>query len=132
LDNIKNDEYWIDKLSKSEFDVCRKKGTEYPFTGKYDKFYENGIYICKCCKKPLFSSKSKFDSGSGWPSFYESIENGAIKYEEDGSLAVKRVEILCSNCNAHLGHVFDDGFGTPTNKRYCVNSISLEFKESGE
>lgn len=116
-----------DKLSDLEYKVCRQKATEPPFSGKYDDFYENGVYSCKCCGTPLFKSDEKFNAGCGWPSFYASIDDECIKYDEDISLGMVRVEITCKKCGSHLGHVFDD---VPIKRRYCVNSVSLDFKEA--
>ena len=120
-----SEEYWERKLSKKEFDILRKGGTELPYTGKYNNHFEDGIYVCKGCDKPLYKSKSKFDSGCGWPSFDECIEN-SIEYKKDYKIGVLRIEILCSNCGGHQGHVFNDG-PTKTNQRYCVNSASIDF-----
>lgn len=116
---------WTEKLSPEEFDVLRNKGTERPYTGKYNMHFENGTYLCKGCGTELFDSATKFDSGCGWPSF-DKAKEGAIRYETDRTLGMKRVEIICNNCDGHLGHVFDDG-PTETGQRYCVNSLSLEF-----
>ena len=126
-----SDSNWKDKLSQEEYHVTRCGGTEPPFTGKYYKHDENGTYNCNCCKKPLFSSDVKYDSGSGWPSFYDAVDKSAIKEIEDNSLGMKRVEIKCSKCDAHLGHVFPDG-PNPTGMRYCVNSLSLDFDKDDE
>jgi len=112
-------------LTAEEKNVILNKGTEYPFTGKYDKFYENGIYFCKQCDEPLFSSDSKFNSGSGWPSFDDSIKDKVSEVlDKDGM----RIEIICSNCKAHLGHIFKGENITNKNARFCVNSISLIHK----
>ena len=121
----KTEEYWEKKLSKKEYDILRQGGTELPYTGKYNNHFEDGIYVCKGCGKPLYKSKSKFDSGCGWPSFDECIKN-SIEYKKDYKIGVLRIEILCSNCGGHQGHVFNDG-PTKTNQRYCVNSASIDF-----
>ena len=130
----KPDEEWRAQLSSEEYNVCRKKGTERPFTGKYNSCYDQGTYVCVCCGNPLFSSDAKFDSGTGWPSFHSAITDDAIREEEDVSLFMRRTETLCKNCDAHLGHVFPDG-PPPTGLRYCMNSIALKLipkKESLE
>ncbi len=116
---------WKSKLSPEAYEVLREKGTEAPYSGKYNMHFENGTYVCKACGEELFDSKTKFDSGCGWPSF-DKAKAGAVRYEPDHTLGMKRVEILCNNCDGHLGHVFDDG-PTETGQRYCVNSLSLEF-----
>ena len=121
----KTEEYWEKNLSKKEFQILREGGTEQPYTGKYNNHFEDGVYICKGCGKPLYKSKSKFDSGCGWPSFDECIKN-SIEYKKDFKIGVLRIEILCSNCGGHQGHVFNDG-PTKTNQRYCVNSASIDF-----
>lgn len=121
----KTDLEWKDTLSQEEYHVCREGGTEPPFTGKYWDCKEDGIYRCRCCEEALFSSDTKYDSGSGWPSFYAAIENGKITERPDTSLGMTRTEILCANCGAHLGHLFPDG-PRPTRQRYCVNSLSLK------
>lgn len=121
---------WKEKLSNDEYHVSRNKGTERPFTGKYNMHFENGIYVCRGCGTDLFYSTTKFESGCGWPSFDQAIA-GKVRYETDHSLGMKRVEILCNNCDGHLGHVFDDG-PTQTGQRYCVNSLSLEFNPKSQ
>jgi len=119
---------WKEVLTAEQYRILRKKGTEPPFTGKYLKNKEEGTYVCAACGNPLFSSKTKFDSGSGWPSFWEAIENENIELKIDSSFGMNRIEVLCSKCGGHLGHVFDDG-PKPTGKRYCINSASLDFKK---
>ena len=121
----KTEEYWEKKLSKKEYNILREGGTELPYTGKFNNHFEDGVYVCKGCGKPLYKSKSKFDSGCGWPSFDECIKN-SIEYKKDFKIGVLRIEILCSNCGGHQGHVFNDG-PTKTNQRYCVNSASIDF-----
>lgn len=119
---------WKKKLSKEEYHILREKGTEAPFIGKYLKNYKKGEYICVACGNKLFSSDTKYDSGSGWPSFWEPKYKENVKTRRDNSLFMSRTEVLCSKCGGHLGHVFDDG-PMPTRKRYCINSIALKFKE---
>ena len=119
---------WKEILSEDKFRVLRKKATEPPFTGKLLYNKEKGVYVCAGCKNPLFSSDTKFDSGSGWPSFWDVISEGSVDLKPDYSLGMKRIEVLCSKCGGHLGHVFDDG-PKPTGKRFCINSISLGFKK---
>jgi len=124
------DEQWREKLTAEEYRVCRQKGTEHPFTGEYCDNKRQGKYLCKCCDKELFSSETKYDSGSGWPSFDRPANEEIIRYEGDNTLGMTRVEIMCDNCGSHLGHVFDDGPRETTGKRYCVNSASLNFEEA--
>lgn len=123
---MKPDEYWRERLSDEEFRVCRKQGTEAPFSGKLLHNRETGIYACTCCNTPLFSSSNKYDSGCGWPSFDAPINNAVIRYLEDQSHGMVRTEIRCAACDSHLGHVFPDGPKT-TGERFCVNSVSLIF-----
>ena len=123
-----DDEQWRARLSPEEYRVCREKGTEPPFSGEYYHNRRAGRYLCKCCGESLFDSADKYDSGSGWPSFDKPVDDGAIRYEEDNSLGMQRVEIMCERCGCHLGHVFPDGPRETTGQRFCVNSLSLEFE----
>ncbi len=124
----KTSEEWKEQLSPEQYNICINKGTEPPFSGKYCESKEKGIYKCTCCGEPLFNSNTKFDSGSGWPSFWEPISEGKIENISDASLGMVRTEVNCNKCGAHLGHVFDDG-PKPSNLRYCINSISLDLKK---
>ena len=122
---------WKSILTKEEFFVCRNKGTEPAFSGTFNKFYKDGTYVCKCCGVKLFSSTQKYDSGSGWPSFTQPIQENAIKYHKDISFGMVRVEVLCNTCDAHLGHVFPDG-PEPSGLRYCINSESMVLDKTDE
>jgi peptide-methionine (R)-S-oxide reductase len=122
-------EEWKEKLTPEQFVICRNKGTERAFTGKYLECKSNGVYHCVCCGNALFKSETKFDSGTGWPSFWDQITTDSIEKITDRSHGMVRVEVVCKSCAAHLGHVFEDG-PQPTGLRFCINSISLELKES--
>ena len=124
----KSEKEWKRELSKDQFVILRKKGTEPPFTGVYLDNKEKGLYRCAGCHAPLFSSDTKFDSGSGWPSFWKPYSKDAVEEREDTSHGMRRIEVVCRRCGGHLGHVFPDG-PAPTNLRYCINSLSLEFQK---
>lgn len=123
----KTDGEWRKILTPEQFAVLRGKATEAPFSGKYDGLYADGVYACAACGQVLFDSTTKFDARCGWPSFYDA-RPGSVEFHQDDSLGMSRVEVTCTNCGSHLGHIFEgEGFDTPTDKRYCINSLSLKF-----
>ncbi|MEQ1532040.1 MAG: peptide-methionine (R)-S-oxide reductase MsrB [Sideroxydans sp.] len=120
----KTQDEWREELTPQQFSVCREHGTEPAFSGEYWDCHDYGVYRCVCCGTPLFDSETKYESGTGWPSFWEPVNKDALEYRDDDPLGMDRIEIVCSHCDAHLGHVFEDG-PKPTGMRYCVNSTSL-------
>ena len=123
----KSDEEWQGELEQEQFHVCRQGGTERPFSGKYNDFKGKGLFVCSCCGNPLFESDTKFDSGTGWPSFFAPVSKEAVDLHDDWSMFAKRTEVKCAKCDAHLGHVFPDG-PRPTGHRFCMNSVSLDHR----
>jgi len=124
---VKSEEEWRQQLTPEQFAVCRKKGTERAFSGEYWDNHESGTYKCVACGAPLFSSEAKYESGTGWPSFYAPIDPASVEAEEDRSLFMRRTEVHCAACGSHLGHIFPDG-PRPSGLRYCLNSVSLDFE----
>src|SRR5438067_9000069 len=125
---VKSEEEWRQTLTPQQYHVLRQKGTEHAFTGRYWKHHEDGTYTCAACGQELFTSDTKFDSGCGWPSFYDALDQGKVVFQDDFSHGMHRTEVLCSRCGGHLGHVFEDG-PRPTGQRYCINSVSLNFEK---
>ena len=128
----RTDEQWREILNPQEFQVLREAATERPWTGQLLEENRPGVYTCRACDNELFKAETKFDAGCGWPSFWEPLRPEAVKYVEDTSLGMRRVEVLCAKCGSHLGHVFPDGFGTPTGDRFCMNSVSMSFTPNAD
>lgn len=129
---VKDDALWKAQLPPERYAILREAGTEPPWSGELLAEKREGVYTCAGCGAPLFASATKFESGSGWPSFYDALEPGAVVLHEDRSLFSVRTEVVCAACGGHLGHVFPDGFGTPTGQRYCMNSLALEFEPEAQ
>lgn len=123
-----DEKQWKEKLTPEQYEILRLKGTDAPFSGEYVDHHENGLYTCAACGKPLFSSDTKFESHSGWPSFYDVASKGNVELNRDSSHGMARTEVVCANCGGHLGHLFDDGPTDKTGQRFCINSTSLKFK----
>jgi peptide-methionine (R)-S-oxide reductase len=127
-----SDKEWQQRLTPEQYRILRQKGTDAPFTGQYVNNHQAGLYTCAACGQPLFSSETKFESGSGWPSFYDVATQGNVELHDDNSHGMKRLEVTCANCGSHLGHLFDDGPVDQTGQRYCINSTSLNFKPKND
>jgi peptide-methionine (R)-S-oxide reductase len=127
----KTEQEWRDELTPEQYEVTRQAGTEAPFSGEFNDCKLDGTYTCVCCGNPLFSSETKYESGTGWPSFYEPVSPESVETRPDNSLFMRRTEVVCSKCGAHLGHLFDDG-PQPTGQRFCMNSVSLDLDQDDE
>ncbi|HPD46432.1 MAG TPA: peptide-methionine (R)-S-oxide reductase MsrB [Anaerohalosphaeraceae bacterium] len=125
---VKSNDEWRKELTPEQYHIMREKGTERAFTGKYDEFFEDGVYLCAACGQKLFESDAKFNSGCGWPAFSKPADENSVEYAEDTSYGMTRTEVMCSRCGGHLGHVFNDG-PRPTGMRYCINSAALDFRK---